>query len=147
MIPPFTEDGLLPLGIHDCSLYEAAAQFAGFQTSDRRPQLWASFSEFIGEAKDGHVVEEVLVDGSFVTAKPDPNDIDLVLVVAEIYDFAADLSPVQYNLLSQRVVRRRFGFDILVVGNNSAELEQAVAFFQQVKQRPSLKKGILRIKL
>jgi hypothetical protein len=26
-------------------------------------------------------MEAVLVDGSFVTAKPDPNDIDLVIVV------------------------------------------------------------------
>lgn len=147
MIPPFDDEGLLPYGIHDCSLQEAAARFAGFQTSDRRPQLWARLSEFMGETKDGWLVEEVLVDGSFVTAKADPNDIDLVLVVAETYDIAADLSPAQYNLLSQRAVRRRLGFDILVVRNGSGDLEQAVAFFQQVKQRTNLKKGILRIKL
>ena len=36
---------------------------------------------------------------------------------------------------------------IVVVKDGSENFEQAVAFFQQVKQRPGLKKGILRIKL
>ena len=55
--------------------------------------------------------------------------------------FRADLLPAQYNLLSQRRVRRRFGFDIVVVKNDSEDLEQIVAFFQQVRQRPGMKKG------
>ena len=92
-------------------------------------------------------MEAVLVDGSLVTAKPDPSDIDLVLVVAANHDFSADLPPAQYNLLAQQRVHRRFGFDIVVVKDGSENLEQAIAFFQQVKQRPGVKKGILRIKL
>ena len=92
-------------------------------------------------------MEAVLVDGSFVTATPEPNDIDLVLVTASGYNLSTDLPPAAYNLLSQHRVRRRFGFDIVVVKNGSENFEQAVAFFQQVKQRPGMKKGILRIKL
>jgi hypothetical protein len=147
MIPPFDDEGLLPYGIHDCSLQEAAARFAGFQNSDRRPQLWARFIEFMGVANEGRLLQEVLMDGSFVTAKAEPNDIDLVLVLAATHDFALDLSPQQYNLLAQRLVRRRFGFDILIARYGSTDLEQAVAFFQQVKQRPDVKKGILRLKV
>lgn len=144
-IPPFNEHGWLPDGIHDCTLEEAERQFSGFQRSDRRPELWARFTEFVREAKACGLVVAILVDGSFVTAEPAPNDIDLVLVVAANHDFSADLPPVQYNLLAQRRVWRRFGFDIVVVRNGSENLEQAVAFFQQVKQRPGAKKGILRI--
>jgi hypothetical protein len=92
-------------------------------------------------------MEAVLVDGSFVTGTSEPNDIDLVLVIAPSFDLSTDLLPVAYNLLSQRRVRRRFGFDIVVVKNDAENLEQAVAFFQQVKQRPGIKKGLLRIKL
>ncbi len=92
-------------------------------------------------------VETLMVDGSFVTEKPDPGDIDLVLVVATNHDFSADLTPAYYSLLAQRRVRRRFGFDIVAVKNGSENLELAVAFFQQVKQRPGVKKGILRIRL
>jgi hypothetical protein len=147
MIPPFNQDGYLPEGIYDCTMEEAAERFSAFQTSDRRPQLWTKLTEFIGEAKVGAFVEAVLIDGSFVTSKSDPNDIDIVLVMAGSYDFSKDLPPALYNLLAQHRVRRRFGFDIVVVKNGSENLKQAVAFFQQVKQRPSLKKGILRIKL
>jgi hypothetical protein len=38
-------------------------------------------------------------------------------------------------------------FDIVVVQNASENLESAIAFFQQVRQRPGLRKGILRILL
>jgi len=147
VIPPFNENGWLLEGIYDCTLDEAAERFGEFQGSDRRPQLWVRFNEFIRELKACEFLEAVLVDGSFVSAKPDPNDIDLVLVVAAAHDFSTDLPPVQYNLLAQQRVRRRFGFDIVAVKKGSDTVEQAVAFFQQVKQRPGVKKGILRIKL
>ena len=126
---------------------EAAERFGAFQSSDRRPQLWARFTEFMREVNACGLMEAVLVDGSFVTATFDPNDIDLVLLVPAGYDFSTDLAPMVYNLLARHRVRRRFGFDIVVVKNGSENLEQAVSFFQQVKQRPGVMKGILRIKL
>lgn len=109
MIPPFNEQGLLPDGIHDCTIEEAAERFAGFQGSDRRPQLWARFIEFMREAKACNLVEAVLVDGSFVTARAEPNDLDLVLVVSANHDFSADFQPSEYNVLSKRRVNQRYG--------------------------------------
>ena len=146
-IPEFNEQGRLPDGIHDCTLDEAGARFGVFQASDRRPHLWAKFKEFFREAKDCGLVEAVLVDGSFVTTNLDPNDIDLVLVVPANHDFGTDLPPAHYNLLAQQRVRRRFGFDIVVVRDGSENLEQAVGFFQQVRQQPGGRKGILRIRI
>jgi hypothetical protein len=37
--------------------------------------------------------------------------------------------------------------DIVVVENGSENLEWAAAFFEQVRQQPGLKKGMLRISL
>jgi hypothetical protein len=51
-------------------------------------------------AEAGAFVEAVLIAGSFVTSKPDPNDIDIVLVVTANYDFSKDLPPTLYNLLA-----------------------------------------------
>jgi len=82
MIPPLNEYGCLPEGIHDCTKDEVAARFGVFQTSDRRAQLWARFAEFMRELTICDFMEAVLVDGSFVTGTPEPNDIDLVLVAA-----------------------------------------------------------------
>ncbi|MEW6159908.1 MAG: hypothetical protein AB1813_20955, partial [Verrucomicrobiota bacterium] len=86
---------------HDGTFEEVETCFALFQQSDRRPLLWAKFREFFRLAKASRLVDELLLDGSFVTAKPDPNDIDFVVVVSATHDFAADLSPDEYNLRGQ----------------------------------------------
>jgi hypothetical protein len=108
--------------------------------------LWARFADFAHEVKACETVEAVLVDGSFVTAEPAPNDIDLVLVVSGNHDFTADFKPSEYNILSKRQVNRRFGFDLLVARADSEEYRRYVGFFQQVRLEPGRKKGILRIR-
>ncbi len=138
---------MLPEGIHDCTLAEARARFGGFQGSDRRPNLWSRFVEFHDEAKASGIVDEVVLDGSFVTAKPAPNDIDLIVAVIATHDFAADLPPHQYNVLAEKRVQRRFGFDIVVVRNGTENLDEAVQFFSQVRHQPGRRKGLRRLKL
>jgi hypothetical protein len=145
VIPPFNENGCLPEGIYDCTIDEAAERFGAFQSSNQRPRLWDRFRDFVREAKACGLVDAVLVDGSFVTAKADPNDIDLVLVVSADHDFATDFQPSEYNVLSKRRVNRRFGFDLLVARAVSEEYHRYAAFFQQVRLEPGRKKGILRI--
>src|ERR1043166_1522969 len=145
MIPPFNDSGCLPEGIYDCMMEEAASRFGVFHSSDRRPQLWAKVIEFMRELTICDFIEAVLIDGSFVTATPEPNDIDLVVIAASSHDFSADLPPTAYSLLAHHRVRSQFGFDIVVVQNGSENFKQAAAFFQQIKQRPGMKKGILRI--
>src|SRR5262245_29211259 len=102
MIPKFNDYECLPEGIYDYTMDEAVQRFGVFQSNDRRPRLWARFSEFIRQLKECGFVETVIVDGSFVTAKVTPSDIDLVLVVATNHDFSVDLLPAHYSLLTQR---------------------------------------------
>lgn len=146
-IPAFNAYGWLPEGMHDCTLEEAATQFGAFQRTDRRPQLWAKFLEFIREAQACEWIEAIVVDGSFVTAASTPNDIDLIVVVSATHDFASDFQPSEYNVVSRRRVQQRFGFDVLVARTDSEEYHRYVEFFQQVRWEPQRKKGILRIQL
>ena len=146
-IPALNEDGLLPEGIHDCTPEEAQARFGSFQGSDRRLHLWAKLQEFLREVKACGLVEAVLLNGSFVTSKPAPHDIDLILVVRQSHDFSADLVPAEYNVLSKRRVFRRHQFDLLVARAGSEEFQRYVAFFEQVRLEPGKSKGILRIVL
>ena len=146
-IPQFNEEGLLPEGIHDCTLEEIEFRFGRFLGSDRRPQLWQRFLEFVREVRASGAIEAILLDGSFATAKPDPNDIDIVLAVSALHNFDADLPLALYNVMAQQRVRRRFGFDIVVVNANSEKFEQAVTFFKQVRQRPGAIKGILKLQV
>jgi hypothetical protein len=146
-IPALNPDGLLPGGIHDCTLDELKVGFGSFQGNDRRPRLFAGLEIFLAEVRAAGLVRSILVDGSFVTSKADPNDIDLVVVVSSGHDFAADLLPSQYNLLSKFRVRKRFGFDMVAVREDTTGFDEAAAFFQQVRNRPHLRKGILRLNL
>lgn len=145
MIPAFDQNGCLPQGIYDCTVADAGERFGAFQITGRRSHLWNKFIEFMREVEACRLVETVLVNGSFVTAKAEPNDIDLVLVVSSQHDFSAEFPPSAYNVLSKRRVHRRFGFDLLVARAGSEEYRRYVDFFQQVRLEPGRKKGILRI--
>ncbi len=107
----------------------------------------ARLSEFLTEARLSGIVRAVLVDGSFVTAKPEPGDVDMIVAVAAVHDFDADLSPLAYNVVSKRRVQRRYGFDLLVAREGSIEYDRWVAFFQQVRLEPGTRKGIVRLNL
>jgi hypothetical protein len=146
-IPSLDPDGFLPVGLHDCTFDQIALAFGSFQGSDRRPQLFARLCALVREATDVKFIRSILVDGSFATAKPDPNDIDLILVLSKAPDLAADLLPHEYTLISKRRVQKRYGFDMVAVREETVEFEEAVAFFERVRQQPGRRKGILRLSL
>ena len=77
-IPELNDDGLLPEGLHECSLGEILERFGRFQQSDRRRRLGQRLQEFLGDVGSTGLAVAVVIDGSFVTGKPEPNDIDLV---------------------------------------------------------------------
>lgn len=53
---------------------------ARFKTSTRRPELWASLMQFCEELRDAGLIPcRLWIDGSFLTEKVDPDDIDLVV--------------------------------------------------------------------
>jgi hypothetical protein len=147
MLPRFNEQGLLPKGIHDCTFEEAEARFGRFQETDRRQRLWAGFRKFFDEAKAIDVVIAVLLDGSFVTAKATPNDIDLILALRSSHDFARELSLAEYNVLSAQRVKRLHKLDLLVARENSEQYSRYLNLFQQVRLEPDRSKGIVRLML
>jgi hypothetical protein len=83
-----------------------------------------------------------------VTSEPTPEDVDFVIEDSATHDFAADLRPFEYNVLSKRLVRKFYGFDLLGVAVAGTEVWRGyVEFFQRVKNRPDRQKGILRVEL
>jgi hypothetical protein len=76
MIPPFNDNGYLPPGIHMASLDEIAQRF-GWQSEARTAQM-DSVRWLVDLARRAGV-ERLVLNGSFVTAAPEPNDVDCVL--------------------------------------------------------------------
>lgn len=104
-------------------------------------------ASFVTGVQSTGLISEIYVDGSFVTNKEKPNDIDLILVLQQNHDFTAALSPFDYGLLSSVQVRRKFKFDVLVAPARSQSLSMYIDYFQEIKGVPGQRKGILRIAL
>jgi hypothetical protein len=78
MIPPFNEHGYLPPGVHKASLEEIAERFSQ-QSKIRRDQM-ESLRWLMNIVKTMHV-QRLVLNGSFVTAEAEPNDVDCVLLL------------------------------------------------------------------
>ncbi len=146
-IPALDEEGFLPPGVHECDLGEIKERFGQFRGSDRRAKLCAKLKDFVAELQRTGLAEWLIVNGSFATAKSEPEDIDLVVVLPAAHDFASDLLPDAYNFVSRNRVARRYGFDIFVAADGTPLFFRYVAYFQEIKRRTDRRKGVLRMRL
>ncbi|MBI4771506.1 MAG: hypothetical protein HY784_14125 [Chloroflexi bacterium] len=79
MIPAFQEDGFLPPGLHLATLQEIEARFA---TTPRRRELFGRLQRFVELARHASA-RRMFLNGSYVTAKPEPGDVDVVIWLSE----------------------------------------------------------------
>jgi hypothetical protein len=145
-IPSLDETGFLPEGVHDATLPEIGATFGRFQTSDQRMRLFDRLQEYVRQLKSTDLAAALIVDGSFVTDKDRPWDIDLIVVLRKGHDLTAELRPFEYNIVSRRRVQRAFAFDLLVAREDSPEYDEYIEFFQRIKGQEG-RKGLLRVLL
>jgi hypothetical protein len=85
MIPRCNDDGYLPPGIHPATLDEIAARFG--QESEIRQVQMDSVRWLVDLARRVGALR-IVVNGSFVTDKLEPNDVDCVLLLGP--DFPRD---------------------------------------------------------
>src|SRR5437773_328172 len=80
LIPDFI-DGVLPNGVHVCTLEEVVQQFGRFQSSDRRLRLTEALKRYVKEVRALGIATALIIDGSYVTMKAKPSDIDMILIL------------------------------------------------------------------
>jgi hypothetical protein len=86
-LPAFNDEGDLPPGVYRATLAEVLARFGTGSpqrraVSDRLSRLYEL------AASTGHLAR-FIVFGSFVTAKDEPNDVDLVLLMEDTFNLAS----------------------------------------------------------
>jgi hypothetical protein len=146
--------GLLEPGIHPMVLDDISEVFGRFQRSDRRMKLVDRLRAFANEVWHADSRVQILVNGSFVMTRVDePGDVDLLLILPADWDFAAQLRPFEYNIVSKRMVKRIYGFDLLIGLEGQESAKVAIDFFAQVNVKwipkfgipTGTTKGLLRI--
>jgi hypothetical protein len=80
-LPPFNEHGDLPIGIHQATLQDVVERFGS--GSAQRIRVTRRLEQVIALARETGKVGRLIVFGSYITAKPDPNDVDVILVMRD----------------------------------------------------------------
>jgi len=75
MIPEFTEKGYLPEGYHKITLKEFKDKFS---KNKKRQSIMKAYEKHLKEILNTKIATDHWVNGSFVTDKKEPNDIDLL---------------------------------------------------------------------
>ena len=139
-ISNFTSDGVLPEGIHNATLDEIRERFCSFGDIEKRMNLFKSLCEYAKEVKKHNVNFYICIDGSYVTAKECPGDLDVLI----LYDFEYYNKDWQ-DLISDNTASIRFkGLQILSAFLESYGEDELLEFAQRVKGR-ILRKGIVKV--
>lgn len=145
-IPQFDENGLLPNGVHDCTVNDIQVALTWNQ---HRLSLFQQFSDFLENELRPLFDSPVYFDGSFVTNKDEPDDTDIVLDLSNVSD-AEKWIGIQFMMSNQSRLKDeyRVHFWVNLPGGNDF-----AAFFQYVGVKtaklkgldPFHQKGILRL--
>lgn len=134
-IPTLEPNGLLPTGVHECSLDDISAQFTW---NDHRSGLFRRFLNFLNAELRPQFPCPIFLDGSFVTDKELPDDTDVVL------DLSAASDDLKWHALTymqthqERIMEMyRVHFWINFPGANDF-----AAFFQYVGVKTASAKGL-----
>jgi len=140
--PDFNDNGDLPPGVHQATLAEVIEHF-GKGSPQRR--VAARRLEHIHAlvAQAGHLTRFIIF-GSFVTAKPDPADVDIFLLMEDTFD-ASQLSGETALVFDHVAAQNYEGASIFWIRRLAAlEGEQATVEYWQIK-RDSTKRGIVEV--
>ena len=80
MIPDFRPDGTLPPGIHSVTLNDLLAAYP--PVNQQRQILNDSLQRAVMELRTLDPSIVIYVDGSYITRKAEPNDVDLLIISA-----------------------------------------------------------------
>lgn len=148
-LPSFTEQGILPPGVHVCTFVEAEQLLC---SNERRIEIWAGLQGFVDWAEALPPPTAILIDGSYVTDKPLPGDVDVIVDISGCME-ADQLRWFEAWNDHHEHVKDAYLVDFypFVVGQGN----DFSAFFQYVRIEealrrgisPNIRKGILRVEV
>lgn len=123
---------LLPPGIHVVTLAELQAiAVTPFLADARRTLLFASFKQWLQKLQSLHVHAILWIDGSFLTSKHGPDDIDCIMWNPST---SVDLTDDQWlelrELTDRDTVQLRFDLDFYMEDPNPSQSLHRQAYFK-----------------
>jgi hypothetical protein len=142
MIPDFRDDGYLPEGLHMATEAELTFRFGASSSRRRRLVLrlrrWIELSRLTGASR-------FLVDGSFVTATEEPNDIDAVVLLPDDFEEQISRGFEPALELEQMLLTRRP--EEIFAAEDSTDWNDWVEFFGRTRELDGRRKGLVEVRL
>ncbi len=141
-LPPLTARGDLPPGVHRATLAETVARFGG--PSLQRRLVAQRLERIYALARSTGQLARFIVFGPFVTAAPQPNDVDVFLLMDNDFDVRHLTGEVRL-LFEHGVAQARFGASIFWLRRLAAlgGEEETIGYWQIT--RAGYRRGIVEI--
>jgi len=141
-IPPFRADGYLPEGVYLASKAEVTFRFGASSRRRRRLALrlrrWIELAQEVGGLR-------LLIDGSFVTAKENPNDVDAVILLPPDFEQQIDQGIESALELEEMLLTRRPGE--IFAAEDESDWDEWIEFFSRTREADARRKGLVEIEL
>ncbi len=141
-IPNFRDDGYLPEGIWPCSEAEATFRFGGGSRRRRtlivRLRRWIELASQVGAPR-------LLLDGSFVTAKTAPDDVDALIELPATFATLVEQGDYAAIELEQMILTRRP--EELFAAEDENDWQEWREFFSRTREPDGRRKGLVEVLL
>lgn len=141
-IPQFRDGGYLPEGLHQASEAEVLFRFGSPTRHRRRLALrlrrWVDLARQVGGRR-------LLIDGSFVTAKDKPNDIDAVILLPSNFQEQIE-EGIAPALELEEMLMTRLPEEIFAA-EDETDWNEWVEFFSRTREADGRRKGLVEIVL
>jgi hypothetical protein len=142
MIPPFRADGYLPEGLHRASEPEVVFRFGA--STPRRRRLALRLRRWIELARRV-AARRLLIDGSFVTAKDEPNDVDAVVLLPLDFESQVERGVNAALELEQMLLSRRP--EEIFAAEDDVDWADWLGFFSATREADGRRKGLVEVSL
>ncbi len=143
-VPPFREDGWLPVGHHPATWEEVAERFGG-EPGSRRAFLTDKLLGLRDALRVLGVKGTLLLNGSYVSARPEPGDFDVLLITPPDIQAMKDADPKLALLLDAERAEKEGGYSLFYVPSDSPALDLVSSFWSLSKE--SVAKGDVQVEL
>jgi hypothetical protein len=143
-LPNLNSKGELPEGVHPAPIDEVIARF-GIGTP-KRQAVTATLLRIYKLAGATGKLERLIIFGSYVTAKPDPNDVDVVLVFSDDLDINA-FDEETRKLFYHGQAEKEFGASVFWIRPAMLllqTLDEFIAYWQIKRDRT--RRGIVEVR-
>lgn len=141
-IPQFRPDGYLPEGLYPATEAQVVSRFG--TSTRRRRRLAVGLRRWIQSARQVGA-RRLLVDGSFVTAKDEPDDIDAVILLPPDFQQQVDRG-VEPALELEEMLLTRYPEEIFAAEDQD-DWAQWATFFSRTREADGRRKGLMEIGL